>query len=362
MTAPTPGVKRSGRRPIDREAVNRILIVALDNLGDLVFASALAPPLRAAFPDARLDIWCKSYTASVAGLVPGVNEVIHADPFWSVAPGRPRPAISPFLRSLRAVRRRRYDVAVLSEGPWRVAAAVAMARIPVRIATARRRNTLFLTHVLAAQDPHKPVVEEQGRLLGPLGIASPNARYRLDRSRLESLPSDVARRLPAGFGGRFAALHPWAGDPARCVAIREWIQLAGALEARGISVLWVGTHAELEELRSSMAPAAGAYVDQIATTGANEPAVVDPLSVTAAALSMAWVFVGHDSGPLHVAAALGVPVVGIYAPGQPERTFPQGPGPWRIIERPSPIGITATTMLAAVDSLATRVGAGEHGR
>lgn len=357
MTGTTPAVKRSGRRPIDREAVNRILIVALDNLGDLVFASALAPPLRAAFPDARLDIWCKSYTASVARLVPGVSEVIHADPFWSVAPGRPSPAISPFLRSVRAVRRRRYDVAVLSEGPWRVAAAVAMARIPVRIATARRRNTLFLTHVLPAQDPHKPVVEEQARLLGPLGIASPNARYRLDRSRLESLPGDVARQLPAALGGRFAALHPWAGDPARCVAIGEWIQLAAALEARGTPALWVGTHAELEELRSSTAPAAGAYVDQIvATSGANEPAVIDPLSVTAAALSMASVFVGHDSGPLHVAAALGVPVVGIYAPGQPERTFPQGPAPWRTIERPSPIGITATTMLAAVDSLATQVG------
>ena len=47
-------------------APERILIVALDNLGDLVFASALTPPLREAFPDATIDVWCKSYTAPVA--------------------------------------------------------------------------------------------------------------------------------------------------------------------------------------------------------------------------------------------------------------------------------------------------------
>ena len=350
MTTPAPAVKRGGRLPIDHEAVERVLLVALDNLGDLVFASALAPPLQAAFPRARVDVWCKSYTAPIARLVPAVNDVIHGDPFWAMAPGRPRSSVSQFLRSVREVRRRRYDLAVLSEAPWRVAAAVTMAGIPVRIGTARRRNTAFLTQRLPAQDPRKPVVEEQARLLAPLGIASTQALYRLDDSRLGDLPAQVLRQLPGGFGARFAALHPWAGDRARCVPLSEWIQLAAVLDARGISVLWIGTHAELGELRASTSRGPGAYVDEVileaGADGAN-----DPLTVSAAALSMAAIFVGHDSGPLHVAAALGVPVVGIYAPGQPERTFPQGPGPWRMIARPSPVGITAAMMIEAVDAL-----------
>jgi len=105
--------------------VRRILLVALDNLGDLVFASALTPPLHDAFPDATIDLWCKKYTAPIGPLIPHISDVIAADPFWAVPPHRPRPPIQPFLRSVGAIRRRRYDVAVVSEAPWRTAAAVA---------------------------------------------------------------------------------------------------------------------------------------------------------------------------------------------------------------------------------------------
>ena len=51
------------------QPVRRILLVALDNLGDLVFASALTPPLHAAFPTAQIDVWCKEYTAEVASQI-----------------------------------------------------------------------------------------------------------------------------------------------------------------------------------------------------------------------------------------------------------------------------------------------------
>jgi ADP-heptose:LPS heptosyltransferase len=63
------------------------------------------------------------------------------------------------------------------------------------------------------------------------------------------------------------------------------------------------------------------------------------------------VFAGHDSGPLHVAGAFGVPVLGVFAPGEPKRTFPQGTGPSRMIARPSPAGITAQEMLAELLAL-----------
>ena len=97
-------------------APERILLVSLDNLGDLVFASALTPPLHAAYPGAVIDVWCKQYTAPIAALVPHVSSVIAADPFWATASGR-RARAAPFLRSIAAVRRSGYDVAILSESP-----------------------------------------------------------------------------------------------------------------------------------------------------------------------------------------------------------------------------------------------------
>ena len=57
-------------------------MVSLDNLGDLVFASALVPPLRERFPSARIAVWCKEYAAGLGPLLPGVDSVYHADPFW----------------------------------------------------------------------------------------------------------------------------------------------------------------------------------------------------------------------------------------------------------------------------------------
>src|SRR5262245_22973300 len=135
---------------------DRILLVSLDNLGDLVFASALAPPLRERFPDARLVVWCKDYTAEIARLIPGVDEVIASDPFWDRAPGRGKGNARAFLKTLSRVRSRRFDIAVLAAAPWRTAAAMAATRIPIRVGLRRRKNRVFLTHALAREDSRKP--------------------------------------------------------------------------------------------------------------------------------------------------------------------------------------------------------------
>ncbi len=318
--------------------VRRILLVSLDNLGDLVFASALTPPLHAAFPDAIIDVWCKSYTSPVASLIPHVRQVIAADPLWAIAKHGPRPRLASLIRAIGTLRGNRYDAAILSEAPWRTAAAVAATATPIRIGLARHHNARFLTHVLPPEDAHKAVVQEQSRLLSIFGIAVASAHYALDATLLSDLRQVIGMQLP----GRFIALHPFATSRDRCVPLAEWTRLASALHDHGVAVLWVGTSAELAELRGSYTQPRDHYSDQLGD---------GTLRDSAAALSLAAGFVGHDSGPLHVAAAFGVPVVGVFAPGQPDRTFPQGPGPWRVIHRPSPAGIDAGTILREMHAL-----------
>jgi ADP-heptose:LPS heptosyltransferase len=319
-------------------SVDRILIVSLDNLGDVVFASALAPPLRERFSRAMLDIWCKEYTSDVARLVPGVSEVIASDPFWDRAPGRGKGSKASFFRAMKRVRAKRYDVAVLAAAPWRTAAAVAATRIPIRIGLRRRKNHVFLTEALPDENPREPVMSELARVLEPLGIKAAPLRYRLDPTSLAARRSRLADRIIAPY----SALHPFASKQNRCVALPIWIELARRLRDRGSNVLWVGSPSELDSLRIVATDPAWRFVDRD-TDGT--------LADTAAALAGASLFVGHDSGPLHVAGAFGVPVVGIYAPGEPLRTFPQGTGLGRMLARPAPAGISVDDIIREVEAL-----------
>jgi ADP-heptose:LPS heptosyltransferase len=335
---------------LDSSAVERLLVVCLDNLGDLVFVSALVPPLRARFPKARVTLWCKAYTAGIAGLIPGVDAIVASDPFWDRAPGRGKGRFVPFARTVLALRRERFDLAVIASPQWRACAAVRATGAHIRLSKLRRKNRVFLTHAIAAADSSLPVLEDHARLLDALGAPHAKLAYALDGARLAEERSRIAAQIgQAGLGskgssGGFVALHPFASKRERCVALGEWLAVADALAARGSSVTWIGSARELDEVRAARtAVASERFADQL-TSG--------DLREMAALLSLADLFVGHDSGPMHVANALGVPVVGIFAPGQPQRTFPQGVAPSRVLYAPTPREIDAAAMLREINALA----------
>jgi len=332
MTAPV-------RVEIDPARVERILVVCLDNLGDLVFTSALFPPLAAHFPRAKFTLWCKAYAQDVARLVPGSPTVVATDPFWDRAPGRGKGGFLAFASTVRSLRRERFDLAVITSAQWRACAAARFTGARIRLAQARHRNARWLTHVLPPADSSLPVLVDHAHHLDALGVPHGRLHYALDPA-----PLGAAReRIQRAVGGPFVALHAFASDRRRCVPLGEWLALARELQRRGESIVWVGSARELDEVRAAPgSDGAWQHADRL-TDGT--------LHETAALLSLARAFVGHDSGPLHVANALDVPVVGIFAPGQPKRTFPQGPAPSTVVFAPSPGEIDAARMSAALESL-----------
>ena len=321
-----------------------ILLVSLDNLGDLVFASALLPPIRKQFPSAKIGLWCKSYASGLIPLIPDVDVAFAADPFWDRAPTRGRGSVWGFVAVAASVRRARFAKAIVFSAPWRTAAAVAASGIPVRIGFERHRNRKWLTDVIHSPERDNPVLDEIGRLLVPLGIPAVPLTYRLDASKLK----DEHARVSSSMGDSpFVALHPFAGSESRCVKLDEWIKVANELSQSGTHILWIGTPKELATLKNPRNPNfEWHYADDISRGS---------LTTVAVAMSRAKLFIGHDSGPMHIAASLSVPTLGIFAPGEPKRTFPQGPGVWRIIARGSPHEISARDILdestALVDSV-----------
>jgi len=323
-----------------RERPESILVVSLDNLGDLVFASALLSPLREHFPAAQIAVWCKEYSSGLVPLLPAIDATYSSDPFWDRAPGREKGSARRFLSVAAAVRRGRFDTAILCFAPWRTAAVVAVTGIPARIGLERRRNRRWLTETLPAEDRGKPVVEEVMRLLDPLGIRDVSPRYQLDASHLTNELATVAHSMNNDV---YVVLHPFAGRDDRCVMLDEWVCVANELSLLGMSILWIGTRSELERLRQLADARQHWRYSDILFNG--------DLMMTSVAMSRAKLFIGHDSGPMHIAAALGVPTVGVFAPGEPDRTFPQGNGPWRIISRASPLDITARDILDEASAL-----------
>ena len=326
---------RDGQRKKNKS----ILVVSLDNLGDLIFASALVQPIREQFPDAKIGLWCKAYAAGLAPLIPDVGEVYAADPFWDRSPGTGKGSLPGFVSSIASVKRARFGHAIVTSAPWRTAAAVAAAGIPQRIGLERRRNRRWLTDVLPPENRKKPVLDEIARLLAPLGIQRSSLRYKLDASGLHEEHATVSKII----GDPFVALHPFAGSETRCVKLEEWAKVAAELAVRDVKVLWVGSTPELARVKSLADTTNSWHFSDALSNGS--------LTTVAAAISRAKIFIGHDSGPMHIAAALGVPTVGVFAPGEPERTFPQGEGAWRIVSGDSPIDITAEQILEEASAL-----------
>ena len=317
--------------------VERILLVSLDNLGDLVFASALPPAIKAQFPRATIGLWCKDYTADIAPLFRDVTWTVAADPFWDSAPGRPKGRFWPFLDSMHRIRQQRYDVALVASPQWRVSAAVARTGVPVRIGQRRNYNGVFLTKVLPSADRRRPVVSDLGSLLEPLGIPATGLATTLDPAPLD--PLRFAYREVLGRS-RIAVINPFVTLSPVGIDWSIWTRVARALVERRYTVAWHGTTEQLERFRRKVAfDPAWRSADEI-TDGS--------LRSGAALLAAADVYFGCDSGPLHLSAALGVPVVGVFPMASKLPRFaPQGRGPSRIVSGT----ITAEAIVAAFDLL-----------
>lgn len=288
------GAKR--RLPLD--GLRRILVVQLGRLGDVVSSRIALHSLAAAFPSAKIEM-----------IVPaGSVELLESEPCAAAVHGYPhRGAGGDVARFCLFLRQPRADLVVDVTGSTR-------SRWLSWLCGARRRAGWGRPWLYNHGTPDRrqraasyPL--EIARLIESLGIPAA-----LDLPPLQALGRtpellDVLQR----FGGqRPVVLHPGASLPIRRWRGNGFARLAEALHAEGLPVLWVAGPAEAELARSlareSRAPA-GIYL----------PRRVREL---AAVLAEARLLVGLDSGPMHVAAALGVPVVALFGPNVPRRAAP----------------------------------------
>ena len=294
--------------PADRPA--RILLVRLSALGDVLHALPVLSGLREHLPDAHLA-WAVEDRAK--GLLMGRSDLdaIHVFPRRALSAAKLRPfalatALAPFAREMR---RTPFDLVLDLQGNLKSGAVSRLARADVRFGTAlrdtREANSVFVRR-RAGATPHRHRVERNLALAShAIGAPLPYVPPGFPRSTEAKGQADVLLE-GAGLDGRFVVLHPGTSNFG---AFKRWptdrfAALGRRLAADGATVVITGSANEASMARAILQAMDGAGVF-LATPS---------LPVLAEVIDRAAFFVAADTGPLHLAALVDTPLLGLYGP------------------------------------------------
>jgi heptosyltransferase-1 len=307
-------------------ATMKILIVKLSAIGDVIHTLPALTALRRRYPTARID-WLVEDAA--ADLVQGHASLSQAL-VWRrkefvrlLETGRLPSATKLFLSLLLQLRETRYDLiidfqALLKSSLW------------IFLARGRRKagfgqgmehseNThLFLNERIPAVSMEIHALDRGLRLLQSLGIPESQVVYDIPIGEEDE---KAAKQLLVESGVRLdqplVAINPVAKWPTKLWAAKRFSELAERLLEKGYQVVFTGS----KEDRS--------LIDEMAGTLGSSVIRLDgqtSLKVLAAVYRAANVVVSTDTGPMHLAAAVGTPVVALFGPTAPRRTGPYGEG------------------------------------
>jgi len=297
----------------------KILIRATNWVGDAIMALPALRAVRSRFADAEITILARPYVAFIYKDQQVCDNMMFVDDKRNMA---------------GEIRAEKFDVAVLLQNAFEAAWFAWRAGIPERIGYARDGRSLLLTRALPVPKPGEIPAHEQFYYLELLRRAGwldslPNESFiKLDvpetnrQSAAEFLLINGVKpdslRVAIGAGASYGSAKCWPPD--------RFAELANRLQAQsGTDIILFGT---LAEAPVSSAIAAGMHRAPIDLTG--KTAIND----LPALLSQCHLFIGNDSGAMHVAAAVGLPVVAVFGPTDPCGTAPVTPRCSIVRERP----------------------------
>ena len=289
-----------------------ILFIKTSSLGDVIHHMPALTDARKARADARFTWLVEEAFAPLVRLHPAVNDVIAvAWRRWRRSLVSPA-TLAEISASLGAIRARRYDLIVDSQGLLRsaVIARLAHGRRHGYDSASIREPLASLFYNVRHRVSYDLHAVERNRILSGLALGyTPQgaADFGLERARLTAP------------GARYAVLLHASAEPRKLWPEANWIALGRALGGLDLVLPW-GTPAE--EARSARIAAA--------LPNARVPARA-PLDAVARLIAGAQFVVGVDTGILHLAAALGVPLIAIFAGSEPGLTGPVGGGTMTVL-------------------------------
>ena len=294
--------------------IRKLLLIRLREIGDVVFTTPAVRALRRHFPAAHIAYIVEPQAAPIVANNPHIDELI------TLPRRRGLVGFASDLRAARELRAGGYDVAIDFHGGPRASLLTWLSGAPRRIGyEVVGRAWMYTDRVgrpRALRRRHS--VENQWDLLAPLGIGPASCtRDPVEMAAAASVVSAVRERLArSGVTPRdqVVVMHVSAGNPFRRWPLEHFVTVARALTAND-------AHRRIVVTAGPSDRSAAARV--VAASGAVECGDFS-LSELRALVDLASLYIGGDSGPLHLAATSRVPIVGLYGPTLPERS-----APWR---------------------------------
>jgi ADP-heptose:LPS heptosyltransferase len=309
-----------GRRSvpaIELEHVREILVLRLDRIGDLVMSLPALNDLRAAFPQARIRLAVGAWSEPLARSAP-VDEVLVWSAPWVGRPSEGALSLRALFARARALRAAPPDLTIDLQGDVRAALLLWLTGARVRVGYANTGGGSLLTHVVPL-DETVSFVEQNRRAVDT--VAGTRAATSHDPLRAEERAG--ARQILAAHGVPLDArpligLHPSGGRLIKQWPIARWAEIARRLqEDHGATVVVTGSAADRPLFDALAQALSRPPVDLTGRLGLRE---------TLAALSAFDLFLSPDTGPMHMAAAVGTPSVSVFGPSDPGRYFSGGSG------------------------------------
>jgi len=296
----------------------RLALIRLSALGDIVHTWPLALSLKRSRPEIHLTWVVEAPFLPLVEGHPAVDGVIPVRTrSWRKNPFSPRTRVETG-RVRTLLKELSPDIALDSQGTFKSAWITRWTTAPERIGLARpwRRERLpgaVYTRVVPGARPFGHIVETNlaiGRALG--GIRPPGEVFPDGRWLLEGSP---AHQPVIRTKGPYLALLPGAGRPSKILGVDVVAEVVRRMAARGLPsvILWgPGEESRAREIAGL-------------SNGAAEVAPPTTIGELAVLLGKAALVIGGDTGPVHLAASLGVPTLGVFLTTDPRRNGPLGP-------------------------------------
>lgn len=310
----------------DWQTARNILCVRLDTLGDVLMTTPALRAIKETLPASQVTLLTSPPGAEPARCIPEIDDtIVYESPWMKASPTR---ADSRYDRAMiNKIRARRFDAAVIftvfSQNPQPAALFAYLADVPLRLAHCRENPYHLLTDWVKETEPERGIRHEVRRQLDLVATVG----YFPHDERLSFYVSEQARRcaevvlLRAGLvpSRPWIAIHPGVSAASRQYPPELYARAAARLALEdGFQIIFTGSASEIplvEHIRGRMGAPSFSVAGQL------------NLEELGGLLQLSPLLLSNNTGPVHLAAAVGTPVVDLYALTNPQHT------PWGVPNR-----------------------------